>query len=188
MDDLLKLETETFNKLYTDYRLRFIRFAQTYIPDISIAEDIVMDSLAYYWEHRRDIKSDENILSYLLTTIKHKCLNYLRQERFHEEKNNSLSELALWELDFKISALSACDPYELYTTEMQEIVNHTLERLPSKTRQIFFMNRYEDISYPEMAKKLSVNQKTVEYHISKALKALRSVLKDYLSCLISLIA
>ena len=40
MDDLLKLETETFNKLYTDYRLRFIRFAQTYIPDISIAEDI----------------------------------------------------------------------------------------------------------------------------------------------------
>lgn len=51
MDDLLKLETETFNKLYTDYRLRFIRFAQTYIPDISIAEDIVMDTLAYYWEH-----------------------------------------------------------------------------------------------------------------------------------------
>lgn len=33
MDDLLKLETETFNKLYTDYRLRFIRFAQTYILD-----------------------------------------------------------------------------------------------------------------------------------------------------------
>ena len=77
MDDLLKLETETFNKLYTDYRLRFIRFAQTYIPDISIAEDIVMDTLAYYWEHRRDIKNDENILSYLLTAIKHKCLNYL---------------------------------------------------------------------------------------------------------------
>lgn len=83
MDDLLKLETETFNKLYTDYRLRFIRFAQTYIPDISIAEDIVMDTLAYYWEHRRDIKNDENILSYLLTAIKHKCLNYLRQERFN---------------------------------------------------------------------------------------------------------
>ena len=174
MDDLLKLETEIFNKLYTDYRLRFIRFAQTYILDISIAEDIVMDTLAYYWE-------------YLLTAIKHKCLNYLRQERFHYEKNNSLSELALWELDFKISALSACDPCELYTNEVQEIVNHTLEKLPSKTRQIFFMNRYEDISYPEIAKKLFVNQKTVEYHISKALKALRAVLKDYLSFLIYLI-
>ena len=48
-------------------------------------------------------------------------------------------------------------------------------------------NRYEDISYPEIAKKLFVNQKTVEYHISKALKALRAVLKDYLSFLIYLI-
>ena len=137
----------------------------------------MMDTLAYYWEHRRDIKNDENILSYLLTAIKHKCLNYLRQERFHYEKNNSLSELALW----------ACDTCELYTNEVQEIVNHTLEKLPSKTRQIFFMNRYEDISYPEIAKKLFVNQKTVEYHISKALKALRAVLKDYLSFLIYLI-
>ena len=75
------------------------------------------------------------------------------------KKNNSLSELALWELDFKISALSACDPCELYTNEVQEIVNHTLEKLPSKTRQIFFMNRYEDISYPEIAKKVICESK-----------------------------
>ena len=80
MDDLLKLETEIFNKLYTDYRLRFIRFAQTYILDISIAEDIVMDTLAYYWEHRRDIKNDENILSYLLTAIKHKCFSLFERK------------------------------------------------------------------------------------------------------------
>ena len=45
----------------------------------------------------------------------------------------------------------------------------------------------QDISYPEIAKKLFVNQKTVEYHISKALKALRAVLKDYLSFWIYLI-
>jgi RNA polymerase sigma-70 factor (ECF subfamily) len=187
MDELLKLETETFNKLYTDYRLRFIRFAQTYIPDTSMAEDVVMEALEYYWEHRKEIRNDESIPSYLLTVIKHKCLNYLRQERFHIEKNNSLSELALWELDFKISALSACDPYELYRNEVQELVINTLKKLSPKTRQIFLMNRYGDLSYPDIAKHLAINQKTVEYHISKVLKLLRSVLKDYLSCLISLI-
>lgn len=32
MDDLLKLETETFNKLYTDYRLRFIRLRKLIFP------------------------------------------------------------------------------------------------------------------------------------------------------------
>ena len=58
MDNLLKSETDVFSKLYTNYRLRFIRFAQTYLSDASLAEDIVMESLAYYWEHRKELKSD----------------------------------------------------------------------------------------------------------------------------------
>lgn len=184
MDNLLKSETDIFGKLYTTYRLRFIRFAQTYLADVSLAEDIVMESLAYYWEHRRELKSDENIPAYLLTVIKHKCLNHLRQERLHGERNSLLSEVALWELDFKINTLSSCDPYELYSSEVQEIVNRTLKKLPSKTRQIFLMNRYENISYPEIAQRLNLNQKTIEYHISKALKELRIALKDYFPSLI----
>lgn len=184
MDNLLKSETDIFGNLYTTYRLRFIRFAQTYLADISLAEDIVMESLAYYWEHRRELKSDENIPAYLLTVIKHKCLNHLRQERLHGERNRLLSEVALWELDFKINTLSSCDPYELYSSEVQEIVNRTLKKLPSKTKQIFLMNRYENISYPEIAQRLNLNQKTIEYHISKALKELRIALKDYFPSLI----
>lgn len=184
MDNLLKSETDVFSKLYTNYRLRFIRFAQTYLSDASLAEDIVMESLAYYWEHRKELKNDENIPAYLLTVIKHKCLNHLRQERLHNERDSLLSEVGLWELDFKINTLSSCDPYELYSNEVQEIVNRTLKKLPSKTRQIFLMNRYENISYPEIAKKLDLNQKTIEYHISKALKELRIALKDYFPSLI----
>lgn len=184
MDNPFNSESDIFGKLYTDYRLRFIRFAQTYLSSASLAEDMVMESLAYYWEHRKELKSDENIPAYLLTVIKHKCLNHLREERLHSERNSLLSDVALWELDFKINTLSSCDPYELYSSEVQEIVNHTLSRLPSKTKQIFLMNRYENISYPEIAKRLDLNQKTIEYHISKALKELRIALKDYFPSLI----
>lgn len=184
MDSPFKSESDIFGKLYTDYRLRFIRFAQTYLSSASLAEDMVMESLAYYWEHRKELKSDENIPAYLLTVIKHKCLNHLREERLHSERNSLLSDVALWELDFKINTLSSCDPYELYSSEVQEIVNHTLSRLPSKTKQIFLMNRYENISYLEIAKRLDLNQKTIEYHISKALKELRIALKDYFPSLI----
>lgn len=184
MDNPFNSESDIFGKLYIDYRLRFIRFAQTYLSSASLAEDMVMESLAYYWEHRKELKSDENIPAYLLTVIKHKCLNHLREERLHSERNSLLSDVALWELDFKINTLSSCDPYELYSSEVQEIVNRTLSRLPSKTKQIFLMNRYENISYPEIAKRLDLNQKTIEYHISKALKELRIALKDYFPSLI----
>lgn len=74
----------------------------------------------------------------------------------------------------------SCDVWSYSTTQF---ITGEMEiyKLPD------FTNRYGDISYPEIAKKLFVNQKTVEYHISKALKALRAVLKDYLSFLIYLI-
>ena len=108
----------------------------------------------------------------------------MRQARLHNERDSLLSEVGLWELDFKINTLSACDPYELYSSEVQDIVNRTLKKLPSKTRRIFLMNRYENISYPEIAKRLELNQKTIEYHISKALKELRIALKDYFPSLI----
>ena len=54
-------EIKEFNKLFTDYQGIFIRFARTYIQDTDTAEDIVVDSLVYYWEIRNSISSNSNI-------------------------------------------------------------------------------------------------------------------------------
>ena len=44
-----------FNELFTIYKGRFVRFAQTFTRDATIAEDIVIDSIIYYWEHRTEL-------------------------------------------------------------------------------------------------------------------------------------
>jgi RNA polymerase sigma-70 factor, ECF subfamily len=69
-----------FNELFTIYKGRFVRFAQTFTRDATIAEDIVIDSLIYYWEHRTELNKESNIPAYVLTVIKHKCLNYLQHK------------------------------------------------------------------------------------------------------------
>ena len=63
MDDLLKLETETFNKLYTDYRLRFIRFAQTYIPVSYTQLDVYKRQTSYDWMHVAGNQPDQTVKS-----------------------------------------------------------------------------------------------------------------------------
>lgn len=77
----MKSESEiySFNQLYADYKSRFVHFANTYVSDSMIAEDIAIESLMYYWENRRNLAPDSNIQAYILTTIKHKCLNYLQR-------------------------------------------------------------------------------------------------------------
>lgn len=173
-------ELAAFNELFTNYKGRFIRFSKTYVRDTAIAEDYVMDSFIYYWENRHKLEDNVNVPAYVLTIIKHKCLNYLQHQRLHEEVVNQMASHAQWELNTRIASLEACEPYELFASEAQEIVKNTLKRLPERTREIFIMSRMRNLSHNEIAEKLHITAKGVEFHIAKALKKLRAELKDYL--------
>ncbi len=172
-------ELAAFNHLFS-YKERFIRFAQTYVRDTAIAEDYVIDALMYYWENRHRLGNDDNIPAYVLTIVKHKCLNYLQQKRHQEEVRDTLLSHAQWELSTRISTLEACEPYEIFTAEAEAIVGQTLEKLPERTRQIFLMSRMQNMPQKEIAQRLGITVKGVEFHIAKALKELRVELKDYL--------
>ena len=91
-----------------------------------------------------------------------------------------MAETAVRNLEIQVSALEACDPNELFSEEIQRIVQETLKTLPEKTQEIFFLSRYENKTLKEIATIVNLSPKTVEYHISQSLKALRIALKDYL--------
>ena len=169
----------SFNQLYNDYQTRFLNFANTYVRDWDVAEDITTEALIYYWENRNTLSEVSNIPAYILTIIKNKCLNYLQHLQVREDVNEQLLNHAEWELNTRISTLEACDPNDLFTAEAQEIVNKTLAGLPEQTRAVFVMSRYENKSHKEIAEALGITPKGVEYHISKALKKLHTNLKDY---------
>ena len=91
--------------------------------------------------------------------------------------------MAAWqqrELSIRISTLEACNPNDVFSEEIQNILTRTLEELPSQTRKVFMMSRFEQKSGKEIAEELGITVKGVDYHIAKALKVLRVSLKDYL--------
>ncbi|MEG1008017.1 MAG: RNA polymerase sigma-70 factor [Bacteroides sp.] len=179
---MYKLSTEdliVFNKLYEEYHQRFLRFANSYVRDNYVAQDITTEALMYYWENRHSVDVQLNIPGYILTVIKHKSLNYLRHIAVCEEYSEQMKNYYQWELNSRITSLESCEPYELFTTEIQEIVEATLKSLPEQTRRIFIMSRYENKSHKEIAAQLNMTTKGVEFHMSKAFKLLRINLKDY---------
>ncbi len=168
----------TFNRLYEDYSQRFMRFARNYVVTNEAAEDIVNDSFMYYWENRQNIV-EENISSYLLTVVKHKCINYLKHLALEEQARNRFQYLEEWELQVKIATLEACNPERLLSNEIQRLVQKALQSMPEQTREILIRSRYQLQSNKEIASQLGISVKAVEYHMTKALKILRVVLKDY---------
>lgn len=72
--------------------------------------------------------------------------------------------------------LQACDPEYLFSKEIRQIIDETLHSLPQKTRGIFILNRFDGLSYKEIAKSMNLNAKSIEFHISKTLTHGRSSL------------
>lgn len=173
-------EIKVFNKLFADYKGLFTRFANTYIKDEAAAEDLVIDGIMYYWENRGNLTSETNIPAYILEVIKHKCLNYLRHVRIREDVEQRMIEHHNRVTNLRIATLEACDPQEIFSKEAQELIEKALSMMPDKTRRIFMMSRYENKTYQEIADSYSLSIKSVEFHISKALKILKKQLKDYM--------
>ena len=174
------LQPISFDDLFRIYKNRFIRFAQTYVREASIAEDFVIDALIYYWEHRHSIEANSNIPAYILTIIKHKCLNHLQHIQLANQVSEKIANNKQWELNTRIDTLEACDPQEVFAKEAQEIVYQTIAKMSLRTREVFLMSRFENKSNNEIATELNIVVKTVEFHMSKALKELKIALKDYL--------
>ena len=157
-----------FGELYKRYKARFESFAVGYVQDRLIAEDVVTDAFIYYWENRSRLDADCNAAAYILTTIRHKCLNYLRallQRRVVSEN---------------IRSLELCDPQHLFAGEIEKLVRDCMAEMPELTRQVFTARRIHGKSYREIAAECGITERRVETELEKALGKLREVLRDYL--------
>lgn len=169
----------SFNEIYTSYYKKSFFFVKSYVHDDLAAEDIASESLIKLWEKLKTEEIDY-VEPLLLTILKNKALDYLKHE---EVKRNALEFMADWhlqELTVRISSLESCDPNEIFSHEVEKIIRETLNSLSEQTRQAFLLSRFEHKSNKEIAELMGVSVKGVEYHITKALKALRISLKDYL--------
>ncbi|WP_455673993.1 RNA polymerase sigma-70 factor [Phocaeicola sp.] len=168
-----------FNKIYKDYYKRSFGFAKSYVFEDMAAEDIASESLISLWQV---MKKEEvaHPLSLLLTILKNNSLNYLKSQERKLDMMDSVSDMLARDLNYRINCLNACDPQELFSSEITTIIEQTLASLSPQTRRVFEMSRYEMLPVKEIAESLELSPKAVEYHITKVLKALRVALKDYL--------
>lgn len=150
----------------------------SYVADVHEARTIASDALMVLWEKcAREIDEDE-MLPYLFCVVKNKALNFLRGKS--REKTAMEGALQSRDIQMRISSLEACDPQALFRSDILQITGNVLNRLSEKTRSAFLMSRREGLTNKEIAARLGISEKAVEYHISVALRNLRAALRDYL--------
>lgn len=174
-----ELNRQEFEELFRSEYKGLCFFAQRYVKDLVVAREIAQDSFISLWEKRDSIDSSRSVKSYLTTTIRNKSLNYLRDNRKYDTGLLEAEQLN----DTAISP----DTDILVEKELHATIQQALDELPEKCREIFLLNRYENLRYNEIAVKLGISVKTVEAQISKALQHLRLRLAGFLTLLSPLI-
>jgi RNA polymerase sigma-70 factor (ECF subfamily) len=168
------LHKQDFKKLYEDYYADLCRYGRKYIREMEKVEDIVHEVFINLWDKRTTIDTSKPVKSYLYRSVGNRCLNYIR----YHKKFAVDSEM----MDFGNENIESESMME--ATELESKISGIIESLPDRCREIFKLNRFEELKYKEIADKLGISIKTVEVQMSKALKTLRLGLKDYLKLII----
>lgn len=166
-----KLDRAHFEWLFRTHFVHLCNFARQYVQDLDTAKDITQKVFINLWENREKINPQKAVQSYLFTAVRNRCLNHIRD---HKKYRSRVLDLDI--VDQEVSFDS--DDSDLL--EFKEKVAEALQALPEKCRLVFEMSRYRNMKYKEIAEELDVSVKTVEAHMSKALRSLRGQLKDYL--------
>lgn len=173
----LKDDEEAFRSLFFEFFSALCVFAHRYIDNWESCEDVVQDTFFKIWKNRKNIEINTSSRNFLITSVRNNCIDYLRkQETEHAWR---LKEME------KNTALQNDDLYS--AVELEEMLLAALTKLPENTRSIFEMNRFEGETYTKIAQEKGISVKTVEAHMSKALKHLRHELKDYLPLVVLLL-
>ncbi len=167
VDDIEKIIVEghstAFTSLYTQYFKKLLIESDKYVKDIYLAEEIVQDVFLKMWEKSEDFTQIRSIKAYLYKSVINSSINYFNRqkslEQHHQKIVNTFEEENVDDLD---------EENELIIKLYREI-----EKLPTKCREIFKMNRFERLKYREIALKFDISERTVENHIANALKILR---------------
>lgn len=161
---------QQFEALFREYFTSLCYFAQKYVADQDSAREIVHTVFISVWDNRNNFDFDKPAKSYLFTSVYNRSMNFLRdRKKFVSDPQGTTEE-----------EQGAPDPDYMAEAELESRIWKVIDSLPDKCREVFVLSRFDGLKYAEIAGKLNVSVKTVETQMTRALKALRIELKDYL--------
>jgi len=160
-----------FEAVYREYYTQLCYYCVKYVENFEDAEGIVQDLFVKLWDMHKDLKINTSLNAYLYRAVQNYALNFLKKKKTKDKY-------------FVVNADVSKDVHESGLVKMEEdelrvILKHAILNLPEKRREIFELSRFDGLKNSKIANELSISVKTVESQMTKALKYLRIVLKDY---------
>jgi len=169
LTSLLKENDHTaFTEIYNRYWKKMLLIAWNHSNDKAASKDIVHEVFISLWE-RRHLIEVLNLAAFLATSVKFSIYKYYQRE-------SRRAELARQNYEFDELT---CDEAKLDALFLQEYINGIVEEMPERCRLVFRYSREMGMKNNEIAIKINITEKGVEANLTRALKIIRTELKNY---------
>jgi len=166
LKEFKKGDHSAFEKIFERYSKQLFQFSLSYLKSEEVAEDIVQEVFIKIWNSRSEIRTDTSFQAYLFTITLNSVRKYFNQQsRLNEVKHDILFESSGFKSDFDDNS-----NYQFMLDKLEVLISV----MPEKRREVFIKKKLEGKSLKEISDELGITPKTVEYHITEAMRFLRS--------------
>lgn len=163
---LKKGDHDCFHRLFDTYSSALYRFSVSYLKSNEAAEDVVQEVFLKIWNKRKNINTEKSFHSWLFTI----ALNTVRKYFNKLAEINQVKHDILLELIENRQRIDESEDFQ----ELLDKLEQFLKQMPEKRREIFCKKKLEGKSLKEISKEFVITTKTVEYHITEAMKFLKA--------------
>jgi RNA polymerase sigma-70 factor (family 1) len=161
--------TEIFQSLYP----RLCYFAQKFVQDKDVAEDLVQDAFANYLG-KRDYPQDlEQAKALLYVFVRNACINYIKRVQVRDQYSKVIPHDQFTEDPKAIT--------HLMQSEVAALIRSAIAQLPPQCQRIFELSYYQEKSNQEIADIMELSLQTVKNQKARGYMLLRKILADRFS-------
>ncbi|MEZ5106058.1 MAG: RNA polymerase sigma-70 factor [Draconibacterium sp.] len=167
---LKKGNAEAFDELFFLYGNRIYQFTFKYLKSKEESEEVVQEVFFRIWKKRKNLNPELSFKAYLFKIAYHFILEYFEKASRQRAFKDKLIEESI--------KFSPGNEEQLNYQFLLEKVERLIDRLPPRQKEILIKRRKEGLPLKEIAVQLNIAPKTVENHLTEALKTIRKQLGE----------
>ena len=164
-----KGSVDAFDRLYLQFRPKVERVVASIVGggNYQAVKDIIQNIFLNVWRKRLQIAASvRDFDAYLFMMTRNEALNYLSRDKMtFSDLQDNMPVFASDDVQLSAEA-----------SDLRKRVAAALEQLPAQQRRVFELSRMDHLSYKEIAGEMDLSEKTVENHLSRALKNIKKTL------------
>lgn len=161
-------DEKAFTEIYNRYWEKLFAIAFHYSQSKAMSEEVVQEIFMGLWDRRALVKINE-LSPYLATSAKFSIFKQLLKIK----RRNQLMQKG------PAAVVNLFEEESINARFLKEYLDGIVEKMPEKCRIVYKFSRQEGMTIPEIAGAMKISPKTVESHLTRALKLLRHSLQNF---------